>query len=346
MDSVTGEPVESHEKGRGYEIGENNFLMVEDAEVARARQARPLPGSVAIAGPARLLAPPPSRAPVSRTMRRSARTRKTTSREAEAGDEPIAPPVAPRPQNTRTIEIDRFVPQGQIDAGYFEKPYYIVPREPVGQEAFAVIRDAMRAKGVVGMARVVLSSRERPLLIEPMGNGLRGLTLRFAHEIRPEAEYFGDIPELVLPPEMVKLAEHIIGTKAEDFDPAILEDHYRNALVQMLREKQKQVPAQTGPVKPSAENVVSLMDALRRSLAAERAPAKPAPRRSMAPPLRKPISAKRPAVARAKPADGANSLAAEARGGPPLSSPEISGIYCAMPCDRARVRAFWSAMGA
>ena len=78
-----------------------------------------------------------------------------------------AAPV-PRPQNTRTIEIERFIPAGQIDARYFEKPYYIVPRGAISQESFAVIRDAMSRENVAGLARVVLSSRERPLLVEPM----------------------------------------------------------------------------------------------------------------------------------------------------------------------------------
>ena len=133
-----------------------------------------------------------------------------------------------RPQNTRTIEIERFVPAGQIDARYFEKPYYIVPREPVGQESFAVIRDAMSRAGVIGLARVVLSSRERPFLVEAMGSGLRGVTLRFAHEVRSEADYFGDIPEMKLPADMMKLAQHIIKTKSADFDASMLEDHYRD----------------------------------------------------------------------------------------------------------------------
>src|SRR3954466_1820183 len=77
--------------------------------------------------------------------------------------------AAPRRQNTRTIEIERFLPVGQIDAGYFGKPYYIVPREEIGQESFAVIRDAMTREGVTGLARIVLSSCERPFLVEPMG---------------------------------------------------------------------------------------------------------------------------------------------------------------------------------
>jgi DNA end-binding protein Ku len=185
---------------------------------------------------------------------------KDDEHEEEAGPQEGAPaPPVLRPQNTRTIEIEHFLPAGQVDARYFEKPYYVVPRELVGQEAFAVIRDAMSHAGVIGLARVVLSSRERPFLIEPMESGLRGVTLRFAHEVRSAADYFSDIPEMKLPVEMMKLAQHIIKTKSEDFDPTMLEDHYRNALVHILREKQMQRPAHPAPVKPSAESVVSLV---------------------------------------------------------------------------------------
>ena len=200
-------------------------------------------------------------------------------------------PSSPRPQNTHTIEIEHFLPAGQVDTRYYEKPYYVVPREPVGQEPFAVIRDAMRSKKMVGLGRVILSSRERPILLEPMDSGLRAVTLRFAHEIRSEANYFDEIPEMILPRETVKLAEHIIDTKSGDFDPALLEDHYRAALVHILRTKQAKIPAAPGPVTPSRENVVNLMDALKRSIAAERPVPKPAPRRA-APP--KPMPAKRP----------------------------------------------------
>lgn len=206
----------------------------------------------------------------------------TDNEDEDEEDEAPAPPVL-RPPNTRTIEIERFLPAGQIDGRYFEKPYYVVPREPVGQEAFSVIRDAMSRAKVVGLARVVLSSRERPFLLEPMGSGLRGVTLRFAHEVRSEADYFSDIPKLKLPTEMVKLAQHIIKTKSEDFDPSMLQDHYRNALVRILRKKQAKRPTHPAPVKPSAENVVNLMDALRRSIAAEKRPAaRSASRRSPA----------------------------------------------------------------
>jgi non-homologous end joining protein Ku len=112
----------------------------------------------------------------------------------------------------------------------------------VGQEAFAAIRDAMAGKDLVGLARIVLSSRERPIILEPMGAGLRGITLRYAHEIRSEGEYFADIPDLRLPPEMIHIAEHILETKTADFDPAYLEDRYRTSLVSLLREKKAQTP--------------------------------------------------------------------------------------------------------
>lgn len=117
-----------------------------------------------------------------------------------------------------------------------------MPREEISQESFAVIRDAMSREAVVGFARVVLSSRERPFLLEPTGRGLRGVTLRFAHEVRNELEYFSEIPEMKLPPEMMKLAQHIIRTKSADFDSAMLEDHYRSASCASSAESRRNVP--------------------------------------------------------------------------------------------------------
>jgi len=283
VDSVTAEAVNASDKARGYEIGENEFLLVEDRDLAQARSERPPPGSIPLAEPPHRESPPTVPARVSELPEedRAPEDDEHGEKGQEEPEEAPTPPVL-RPQNTRTIEIERFLPAGQIDARYFEKPYYIVPREPVGQEAFAVVRDAMSRAGVIGLARVVLSSRERPFLVESMGSGLRGVTLRFAHEVRSETDYFSDIPEMKLPTEMMKLAQHIIKTKSEDFDPSMLEDHYRNALVRILRKKQTKRPAHPAPVKPSAENVINLMDALRRSIAAERPAARSAYRRSAA----------------------------------------------------------------
>src|SRR5438045_2400430 len=141
----------------------------------------------------------------------------------------------------------------------------------------------MRREGMVGMGRVVLAKRERPMIIEPMGSGLRGITLRYAHEVRSEAEYFADIPKLDLPEELLRLAEHIIETKKADFHAAWLEDRYRTALVSMLREKKRaELPTKTAAAKPSQRNVINLMDALRRSLGAEASSTKPETRKPAA----------------------------------------------------------------
>jgi DNA end-binding protein Ku len=274
VDSVTGEAVDAANKARGYEVGENQFLLVEDRDIEQARIERPPPGAVELSSPPRRESPPIIPAGPEQD-------KEDIAPEDDDDHFPEEAAPIPRPQMTRTIEIERFLPTGQIDARYFEKPYYIVPREEVGQESLAVIRDAMTREGVVGLARIVLSSRERPLLVEPMGSGFCGVTLRFAHEVRGEEDYCRKIPQMRLPAEMIKLAQHIIRTKSGDFDPSMLEDHYRSALVKILRKKRaKPVPHHAPPIKPSHDNVVNLMEALRRSIVAER-PAKPAARRGL-----------------------------------------------------------------
>ena len=163
IDSVSGEVVDPYEKGRGYEVGENQFVVVEDQELERAREeARAKPSSEPVS-------PEVRERPVEQPAR------KPTPREVLLGKPaPLISPPQPRIMNTRTIEIERFVPRGQIDPSYHHTPYYIAPRDLVGQEAFAVIRDAMAAKDVVGLARVVLSSRERPIIVQPLGLGCAG----------------------------------------------------------------------------------------------------------------------------------------------------------------------------
>ena len=202
-----------HNKGRGYEVGENQFLMVQDEELDAAQQeARSRPFS---AEPARAAVP---RDVEERSSMPSPPVRLVEANRREEAPPPIVPAQAPPPvriENNRTIELDRFVPREQIDPRYYNTPYYIAPREAVGQEAFAVIRDAMADSGLVGLGRVVLANRERPVMIEPMGSGIRGITLRYAHEIRSETEYFADIPKMHLPDEMLRITEHILETKEE-----------------------------------------------------------------------------------------------------------------------------------
>ena len=171
-------------------------------------------------------------------------------------------------ESNQTIEIDRFVPRDQIDERFFETPYYLVPDDRVGQDAFAVIRDAMRGKDMVAIGRIVLAKRERVLMLQPWDKGLLGTTLRFAYEVRDAAAYFADLPDVAVPKDMLSLAEHILQSKAADFDPTQFNDRYEEAVVAMLKAKQAGAPAQSPKPVATGGKVVDLMEALKRSLAA------------------------------------------------------------------------------
>jgi len=178
-------------------------------------------------------------------------------------------------ESNHTIEIDKFVPHKEIDERYFDSTYYITPNDAVGQEAFAVIRDAMRGKGMVALGRVVLAKRERVIMLQPWEKGLMGTTLRYAYEVRPAAEYFDEIPDLKISKEMLQLAEHILETKEAAFDPSTFVDHYEGAVVKMLQQKQAGIAVPTEKAAEAPRNVINLMDALRRSVeSGKRAPAK------------------------------------------------------------------------
>jgi len=174
-----------------------------------------------------------------------------------------------RIESTHTIEIDSFVPRPEIDDRYIDSPYYVAPTDQVGQEAFAVIRDAIREKGMVALGRVVVSRREYVVMLEAFEKGLLATTLRYAYEVREPAAYFEDIPDLKLPAEMKQLAVHILETKASHFDPANFADHYETALVELLRAKQAGRIVEAPKEEPAPHRVINLMDALRASIGAE-----------------------------------------------------------------------------
>ena len=211
VDSVTGEVVESQDKGRGYEIGKNEYMPVEDEEL----------DNLAL-------------------------------------------------ESTHTIDIEKFVPRSEIDERYLDSPYYLTPEDKVGQDAFAVIREAMRRKSMVGLGKVVISRRERIVMLEPFEQGLMATTLRYGYEIRDAKPYFEDLPEMKLPDEMIKLAEHILDTKTGHFDPAEFEDRYEVAVVEMLKQKQAGMPVRKEASVAAPSTVINLMDALRRSVQSER----------------------------------------------------------------------------
>src|ERR1700730_337868 len=172
-------------------------------------------------------------------------------------------------ESTHTIEIDSFVPRAEIDDRYLDSPYYIAPTDKVGQEAFSVIRDAMAEKKMVGLARVVLYRREHVVMLEPFEKGLLATTLRYAYEVRGAKEYFEDIPDLKLPAEMRKLAAHIVETKEAHFEPEKFQDHYENALVELLRKKKGGMPIEPMVEEPTTHRVINLMDALKASINAD-----------------------------------------------------------------------------
>ena len=174
-----------------------------------------------------------------------------------------------RIESTHTIEIESFVPRAEIDERYLDSPYYIAPTERVGQEAFAVIRDAIREQGMAALGRVVVSRREHVVMLEAFDKGLLGTTLRYPYEVRDQAAYFEDVPDLKLPAEMKALAAHIVDSKVSHFDPSRFVDHYETALVEMLRAKQAGRVVAAPKEEPGPQRVINLMDALRASIGAE-----------------------------------------------------------------------------
>ena len=172
-------------------------------------------------------------------------------------------------ESTHTIDIESFVPREEVDELYLDESYYIVPNDKVAYEAFAVVRDAMEKENLVGLARVVLYRRERILMLQPRGKGLMATALRYRSEVRDEKNYLDDIPQIKVPADMLELAVHILKSKKAHFDPDKFEDRYESALVDLIKAKQAGKPAPK-PTDPKPSNVVNLMDALKRSVKAEK----------------------------------------------------------------------------
>jgi DNA end-binding protein Ku len=140
-----------------------------------------------------------------------------------------------------------------------------VPDGEVGAQAFAVIREAIKKEGMVALGKVVFTSREHIIALEPRGKGLMGVTLRYPYEVRKETDYFDDIPDEKIPKDMLDLAGHIVESKAGHFDPKEFEDQYESALQALIKQKQSGKPIER-PQQPKQSNVINLMDALRQSL--------------------------------------------------------------------------------
>jgi DNA end-binding protein Ku len=173
---------------------------------------------------------------------------------------------AVRLESTRTIDIERFVDTNDIDRVWWHDPYYLVPDGKAGIDAFVVIRTAMRQSAKVALARVVIGTRERLVAIEPRDQGMLVTTLRTHDEVRESAPLFDAIPSHAPDPKMIAIAEQIIAQQAGPFDPSAFNDRYEDALRELIRDKQNEGGEVTAPA-PQDDNVVDLMEALRRSLA-------------------------------------------------------------------------------
>ncbi|HMA55529.1 MAG TPA: Ku protein [Pseudolabrys sp.] len=171
-------------------------------------------------------------------------------------------------ESRKTIEIDEFVPKSEIDDLYNIRPYYIAPDGKVGQEAFVVIRKIIEQMNMVAIGRVVLTSREHVIAMEPRGKGIMGTLLRYPYEVRNENEYFDEIPDLKVGKDMMDLARHIVETKSGHFDPETFEDHYEAALNDLIGKKSRGIKIEA-PKERAPTNVINLMDALRQSVRAE-----------------------------------------------------------------------------
>ena len=204
-------------------------------------------------------------------------------------------------ESTRTIDINEFVPKQDIDPRYLIRPYYLRPDGKVGHDAFAVIRETIRSMNMVAIGTVVLTIREHIIALEPLDKGLMGTLLRYPYEVRDEKEYFDEVQDVKVTKDMLDLAKHIVNQKTADFEPEKFEDHYEEALVELINAKRNGRTISAKP-RPRADNVVNLMDALKKSIASE-APKGKKPRKASAgqKEMLLPIEGKKAAKKAAKP---------------------------------------------
>lgn len=187
-----------------------------------------------------------------------------------------------RLESARTIDIESFIPADEVDWVWYESPYYLTPDDPVGEEAYCVIRDAMRSTEMTGVSRLVLNRRERAVLLKPRGEGLELWTLRYGNEVRDPRDVFASIREMDLDPALLNLVSQLIDERKKSWSPDMVRDPVQERLLDLIEEKRKgethRVRREPEP-EGAASNVVNIMDALRRSVAAEAGAKKKPPSR-------------------------------------------------------------------
>lgn len=211
IDAVSEEPVDEDDEVKGYQRGEDDYVMLEDDEIE----------AVAL-------------------------------------------------ESTRTIDIEMFVPHETIEWIWYDKPHYLTPNDPVGEEAFAVIREAMASTGTVGISRLVMYRRERAVMLEPRDKGIILWTLRYGDEVRGEKDYFSARQEAKPDSQAMTLVKKLIGERTKAWDPAMVTDPVQDRLLDLIasKKKGKKRPAKAKQ-QPQPGNVINIMDALRRSVSSE-----------------------------------------------------------------------------
>ena len=222
VDAVTGAPVEEDDEVKGYPVGEDAYVMLEDADLEAVRL-----------------------------------------------------------ESTRTIDIERFVEAGSVGWIWYDKPHFLAPADKVGEEAFGVIRDAMVATSTAAVSRLVLYGRERAVLVKPEGKGMVLWTLHFGGEVRPEDTYFAALDGAPAPSrETAGLVGKLIAGRMETWSEALVEDPVQARLLELIaagkakarRPRKGKAETDAAKAAPAAGNVVDITEALRRSLAADKAP--------------------------------------------------------------------------
>lgn len=216
VDSVTGRAVKEENEVKGYQRGEDDYIMLEDDELE----------NVAL-------------------------------------------------DSTRTIDIQTFTKRDTIEWIWLDKPYYLTPNEAVAQEAFSVIRDAMASQDMVGISRLVISRRERAVMLEPRGKGIVLWTLRYGDEVRDQDSYFDDIGDEKADSDLMPLIQQLIKKQTQPWDAKMVVDPVQESLLDIIKAKKKalgkpaKAKAKAQEPSPPPSNVINIMDALRKSVAAE-----------------------------------------------------------------------------
>ncbi|MFA5581530.1 MAG: Ku protein [Paracoccaceae bacterium] len=174
--------------------------------------------------------------------------------------------------STRTIDIDMFVEADTIGWVWLDQPHYLMPSDKMGEEAFAVIRDAMAGTGTVGISRLVMYRRERAVMLAPRGKGIVLWTLRYGDEVRDDDAYFDAIEAEKPAARLMTLMRKLIAERTEDWAPEMVDDPVQERLRDIIatRKKGAKRKAKAKPKAPEGDNVIDIMEALRRSLAAEK----------------------------------------------------------------------------